>query len=149
MRKTRTYTNYFWDVPFKQHLNVCHEPDPYIWEKKGLPPYESLNLCSFDALKYKTRYYYNSRLVWLAWQFKKLLTNLKIYKLFHATTIFHSPYLWANFRAIAAGSCRFLLKTILLDLCQNHLDVLHYMSVPCVCSLAKLKMPYIFGQNIA
>ena len=119
----------------------------YFGEKKGLPPYESLNLCSFDALKYKTRYYYNSRLVWLAWQFKKLLTNLKIYKLFHATTIFHSPYLWANFRAIAAGSCRFLLKTILLDLCQNHLDVLHYMSVPCVCSLAKLKMPYIFGQT--
>ena len=105
MRKTRTYTNYFWDVPFKQHLNVCHEPDPYIWEKKGLPPYESLNLCSFDALQYKTRYYYNSLLVWLAWQFKKLLTNLKIYKLFHATTIFHSAYLWANFRATAASSC--------------------------------------------
>ena len=40
-----------------------------------------------------------------------------------------------------------LLKTILLDLCQNHLDMLHYMSVPCVCSLAKLKMPYIFGQT--
>ena len=42
-----------------------------------------------------------------------------------------------------------LLKTILLDLCQNHLDILHYMSVPCVlvCSVAKLRMPYIFGQT--
>ena len=116
----------------------------YFGEKKGLPPYESLNLCSFDALKYKTRYYYNSRLVWLAWQFKKLLTNLKIYKLFHATTIFHSPYLWANFRATAASSCRRCRSSF-----ENHFarfvpKPFRYLALEHVLvSTALAKLPYI------
>ena len=40
-----------------------------------------------------------------------------------------------------------LLKTILLDLCQNHLDILHYMSVPSHLQNKRFVLKFKFRRN--